>query len=60
VDRGDVLLDLARETSPPLDLETLAIAFGSNGPVESLGADFDRAARVRRRALDPKRPLNGV
>jgi hypothetical protein len=51
VDRGDVLLDLARETSPRLDLETLTIAFGSNGPVESLGADFDRAAGVPRPSL---------
>jgi predicted DsbA family dithiol-disulfide isomerase len=51
VDRGDVLLDLARETSPPLDLETLTIAFGSNGPVEALGADFDRATGVPRPSL---------
>jgi predicted DsbA family dithiol-disulfide isomerase len=44
LDRGDALLDLARETSPPLDLGRLAVAFGSSGPVEALGADFERAA----------------
>jgi predicted DsbA family dithiol-disulfide isomerase len=50
-DRGDALLDLARETAPPLDLDTLAIAFGSHGPVEALGADFDRASGRPRPSL---------
>jgi predicted DsbA family dithiol-disulfide isomerase len=51
LDRGDALLDVARETSPPLDIPTLEIAFGSNGPVEALGADFERAAGSPRPAL---------
>jgi putative protein-disulfide isomerase len=51
VDRGDALLDVARETSPALDLDTLRIAFGSHGPVEALGADFERAAGQPRPAL---------
>jgi hypothetical protein len=46
------LLDVARETTPALDLETLRIAFGSHGPVEALGADFERAAGSRGRARD--------
>ena len=51
VDRGDALLDLARETAPVLDLDTLRIAFGSHGPVEALGADFERAASLARPSL---------
>jgi predicted DsbA family dithiol-disulfide isomerase len=50
-DRGDALLDLAREVAPELDLDTLRIAFGSHGPVEALGADFERAAGSPRPAL---------
>jgi hypothetical protein len=50
-DRGDALLDVARETAPALDLDTLRIAFGSNGPVEALGADFERAAGRPRPSL---------
>jgi Thioredoxin len=52
VDRGDALLDLARETVPALDLGALAIAFGSHGPVEALGADFERAAGRPRPSLE--------
>jgi protein-disulfide isomerase-like protein with CxxC motif len=52
VDRGDALLDLARELEPPLNLETLAIAFGSHGPVEALGADYERAAGRPRPSLE--------
>ena len=44
VDRGDALLELAREAVDGLAVETLRIAFGSHGPVEALGADLDRAA----------------
>jgi hypothetical protein len=51
VDRGDALLDVARETNPALNLETLRIAFGSHGPVEALGADFERAAGHARPSL---------
>jgi predicted DsbA family dithiol-disulfide isomerase len=51
LDRGDALLDVARETTPALDIETLKIAFGSHGPVEALGADFERAAGSPRPAL---------
>jgi putative protein-disulfide isomerase len=51
LDRGDALLDLARETSPPLNLDTLKVAFGSHGPVEALGADFERAAESPRPSL---------
>jgi predicted DsbA family dithiol-disulfide isomerase len=51
LDRGDALLDVARETAPALDVETLKIAFGSHGPVEALGADFERAAGSPRPAL---------
>lgn len=51
VDRGDALLDLAREVAPALDLGTLGVAFGSNGPVEALGADFERAAGAPRPSL---------
>jgi predicted DsbA family dithiol-disulfide isomerase len=51
VDRGDALLDVAREVVPELDLDTLRIAFGSHGPVEALGADFERAAGSPRPAL---------
>lgn len=50
-DRGDALLDLARETSPALDLDALKVAFGSHGPVEALGADFERAAGQPRPSL---------
>jgi predicted DsbA family dithiol-disulfide isomerase len=50
-DRGDALLELAREVSPELDLDTLRIAFGSHGPVEALGGDFERAAGSPRPAL---------
>ena len=42
-DRGDALLELARDTTPALDLDRLRIAFGSHGPVEALGADLERA-----------------
>ena len=49
VDRGDALLDLAREAVDGLAVETLKIAFGSHGPVEALGADLDRAAGLARR-----------
>jgi predicted DsbA family dithiol-disulfide isomerase len=52
VDRGDALMDLARETSPALDLATLDVAFGSHGPVEALGADFERAAGRPRPSLE--------
>jgi predicted DsbA family dithiol-disulfide isomerase len=52
VDRGDALMDLARETSPALDLGTLDVAFGSHGPVEALGADFERAAGRPRPSLE--------
>jgi predicted DsbA family dithiol-disulfide isomerase len=51
LDRGGALLDVARETTPALDIETLRIAFGSHGPVEALGADFERAAGSPRPAL---------
>jgi predicted DsbA family dithiol-disulfide isomerase len=51
LDRGDALLDLARETTPALNLGTLRIAFGSHGPVEALGADFERAAGRPRPSL---------
>jgi len=43
VDRGDALLDVAREVAPALDLDTLRVAFGSNAIVEALGADHARA-----------------
>jgi len=46
VDRGDALLDVARETTPALDLDKLKVAFGSNAIVEALGADFARAQGV--------------
>lgn len=46
-DRGEALLELARDVEPALDVGTLAIAFGSNGPVEALGADLARAAGRR-------------
>jgi len=52
VDRGDALLDLAREAMPGLAVDTLKIAFGSHGPVESLGADLDRAAGLRAPLLE--------
>jgi putative protein-disulfide isomerase len=52
VDRGDSLMDVARETSPALDLATLEMAFGSHGPVEALGADFERAAGRPRPSLE--------
>jgi putative protein-disulfide isomerase len=52
VDRGDSLMDVARETSPALDLATLEVAFGSHGPVEALGADFERAAGRPRPSLE--------
>jgi predicted DsbA family dithiol-disulfide isomerase len=51
VDRGDALLDVARERSLGLNLDTLRIAFGSHGPVEALGADFERAAGRPRPSL---------
>jgi protein-disulfide isomerase-like protein with CxxC motif len=51
LDRGDALLEVARETRPALDVDTLRIAFGSHGPVEALGADFERAAGSPRPAL---------
>jgi predicted DsbA family dithiol-disulfide isomerase len=51
LDRGDALLELAREIAPPLDLDTLKVAFGSHGPVEALGADFERAAGSPRPSL---------
>jgi predicted DsbA family dithiol-disulfide isomerase len=52
VDRGDALLDVARETAPALDLDTLKIAFGSHGPLEALGADIERAAGRPRPSLE--------
>jgi predicted DsbA family dithiol-disulfide isomerase len=52
MDRGDALLDVARETAPALDLGALKIAFGSHGPVESLGADFERAGGRPRPSLE--------
>ena len=42
-DRGDALLDLARETAPAPRADLLRVAFGSNAIVEALGADFERA-----------------
>jgi predicted DsbA family dithiol-disulfide isomerase len=42
-DRGDALLDLARETRPAPRHDLLRVAFGSNAIVEALGADFERA-----------------
>jgi putative protein-disulfide isomerase len=48
-DRGDALLDLARETGAgghPIRLDLLRVAFGSNAIVEALGADLDRAEGV--------------
>jgi len=51
-DRASALLELARETSPALDLETLRVAFGSHGPVEALGADFERARGRSRPSLE--------
>lgn len=46
VDRGDALLDVARETVPALRLDLLGVAFGSNAIVEALGADLERARGV--------------
>lgn len=46
VDRGDALLDVARETAPALDLARLRVAFGSNAIVEALAADLARAEGV--------------
>lgn len=46
VDRGDALLDVARETVPALRLDLLSVAFGSNAIVEALGADLERARGV--------------
>jgi len=46
LDRGDALLDLARETTRSPDLEKLRIAFGSNAIIEALGADLARADGV--------------
>ncbi len=43
VDRGDALLDVARESSPVPRLDLLRVAFGSNAIVEALGADLERA-----------------
>jgi predicted DsbA family dithiol-disulfide isomerase len=43
LDRGDALLDVARETQPALRLDLLRVAFGSNAIVEALGADLERA-----------------
>lgn len=43
LDRGDALLDVARETQPPLRIDLLRVAFGSNAIVEALGADLGRA-----------------
>jgi len=43
VDRGDALLDVARETTPAPRLDLLRVAFGSNAIVEALGADLERA-----------------
>jgi hypothetical protein len=44
-DRGDALMALAREVAD-LDYSRLEIAFGSNGTVEDLGADIERAQGV--------------
>lgn len=46
VDRGDALLDVARETEPAPRLDLLRVAFGSNAIVEALGADLERAKGV--------------
>jgi hypothetical protein len=51
-DRAEALLDVARETAPALDLDTLKIAFGSHGPLEALGADMERAAGRPRPSLE--------
>ena len=60
-DRGDALIDVARETSPALDLATLDVAFGSHGPVEALGADFERAPAGRgRRSRSTARSSTGA
>jgi predicted DsbA family dithiol-disulfide isomerase len=47
-DRGDALFDLARELAQTrsLDLDRLDIAFRSNGTVEEVAADHERAAGV--------------
>ena len=45
VERGDALLDIARETGG-LDLPTLELAFASNAIVEQLGAQRERAAAL--------------
>ena len=44
-DRGDALMALAREVGD-LDFSRLEIAFGSNGTVEDLGADIERATGI--------------
>lgn len=54
MDRGDALLDVARETGGP-DLDRLRIDFGSNAIVEALAGDFERA-----RGADPERHAAGV
>ena len=51
LDRGDALLELARESASVPKLDTLAVAFGSHGPVEALGGDFERAAGRPRPSL---------
>ncbi|MDP9384575.1 MAG: DsbA family protein, partial [Actinomycetota bacterium] len=43
LDRGDALLDVARETSPAPRQDLLRVAFGSNAIVEALGEDLERA-----------------
>ena len=52
VDRGDALLDLARETSPEPRIDLLRVAFGSNAIVEALGADLERAKGLTMPAFD--------
>lgn len=63
LDRGDVLLDVARETVPALRLDLLRVAFGSNAIVEALGADLERALAAGRqgggRVLLPTLHLRG-
>jgi hypothetical protein len=51
LDRGDALLDVARETRPAPRVDQLRVAFGSSGIVEALAADLERSAGVAAPAL---------
>ena len=51
LDRGDALLDVARETRPEPRVESLRVAFGSSGIVEALAADLERSAEIDAPAL---------